>query len=532
MSSTPLAITGPQVCWNRTTSSCRACSSIRLAVPVSRPSSEVAARGRACPAGPRPGAAGPSRPRAPDGVDRRSAPAVARARRTPGRRSKCDEQLDDHLVQRAAGVVAQSTSSWQMPASSSTSRCTSAYCPCSTTSRLASSTTGAEVGRFAGELGVQAPTSGAAPAGSTNSPPTRQQRVVPGGAGARPVVGQLLVALEDLLDHDPGAAGRARPADAGSRAGRPARPGGRSAGRRPCPRAPGEQQRVGRVEDLRVLHPDRGQGVDVEEPPVVELLVRDPPVREPVPLLGRPARRAAGPRCPGGPGTRGRSSAARLAVRPVEGSRRRASTLPMRWPSTGISSGWFRRPQSTSNHAAYGEAGPSRSTDHSAALSRRRRRHRHVVGHDVRRPRPCRWSAQAVRPAGRTPAAHRPARTAGSGRRRRTRASSRARPAGRGQVGVRDPEAEPGTGTTVGGVVEAEARRAAAAGRWPVGTGRSAARPDAAAGQDERRRGTRIRTVLPAAVARVRSAGDRSARVGGVEPRPASASPYSWHGQQ
>ena len=45
-----------------------------------------------------------------------------------------------------------------------------------------------------------------------------------------------------------------------------------------------EQHGVGLGEDLRVLDPDRDQRVDVEEPPVVELLVADPPVREPVVL--------------------------------------------------------------------------------------------------------------------------------------------------------------------------------------------------------------------------------------------------------
>ena len=103
-------------------------------------------------------------------------------------------------------------------------------------SRLASSTTALEVGRLAGELGVERRSAARRAAGSTNSRRPRQQRVVPGRARARPVAGQLLVALEDLLDDHPRAAGRLAQPPRGSRAGRPARRGGRCAARRRGPR--------------------------------------------------------------------------------------------------------------------------------------------------------------------------------------------------------------------------------------------------------------------------------------------------------
>ena len=57
-----------------------------------------------------------------------------------------------------------------------------------------------------------------------------QQRVVARRAGAPPRVGQLLVALEDLLDDDPGVP---RGAVRGSRRGRRGRRGGRCGSRRP-----------------------------------------------------------------------------------------------------------------------------------------------------------------------------------------------------------------------------------------------------------------------------------------------------------
>ena len=48
---------------------------------------------------------------------------------------------------------------------------------------------------------------------------------------------------------------------------------------------PAEDQAVDVLEDQLVLDPDAGQLGDVEEPPVVDLLGRDPPVREAVHLV-------------------------------------------------------------------------------------------------------------------------------------------------------------------------------------------------------------------------------------------------------
>ena len=48
-----------------------------------------------------------------------------------------------------------------------------------------------------------------------------------------------------------------------------------------------EREAVHLVEHRRVLHPQRGQLVDVEEAAVVDLLGRDAPVREPVRLRVR-----------------------------------------------------------------------------------------------------------------------------------------------------------------------------------------------------------------------------------------------------
>ncbi len=70
-------------------------------------------------------------------------------------------------------------------------------------------------------------------AGSTKTPHDLGQRVVAGGAVDRPLVGQLLAGLEDLLDEQPRRRRRpARAAGSGSRAGRRDRPGGRPAARR------------------------------------------------------------------------------------------------------------------------------------------------------------------------------------------------------------------------------------------------------------------------------------------------------------
>jgi hypothetical protein len=115
------------------------------------------------------------------------------------------------------------------------------------------------------------------------------QRVVAGRAVAGPVRRQLLLALEDLLHDDVGtpAVGPSGLRQASQVAARVREAVG-VVDPEAVEHAVGEQVEqhpVGRLEDDRVLDADRGQGVDVEEPAVVELLVRHAPVREPVPLL-------------------------------------------------------------------------------------------------------------------------------------------------------------------------------------------------------------------------------------------------------
>jgi len=109
-------------------------------------------------------------------------------------------------------------------------------------------------------------------------------RVVAGGAGHGPVGGNVLVRLEDLLRHHP------RPARGLGEAGVvPARIG--QAVRVVDPEGVDvalvvevEEQFVGGLEHLGVLHPDRREGADVEESAVVEFLVGHPPVGEAVVL--------------------------------------------------------------------------------------------------------------------------------------------------------------------------------------------------------------------------------------------------------
>ncbi len=124
------------------------------------------------------------------------------------------------------------------------------------------------------------------------------QRVVAGRARAGEVAGQVLLALEDLLDHGPGPVGRALEiAQVAARIG--------EAVGMVDPVAVDhalalqlQQRAMGRLEHGGVLDPHRGEGVHVEEAPVVQLLVGDLPVREPVPLavqqIGEPEVLGAG----------------------------------------------------------------------------------------------------------------------------------------------------------------------------------------------------------------------------------------------
>jgi hypothetical protein len=112
------------------------------------------------------------------------------------------------------------------------------------------------------------------------------ERVVPGGARAPPVGRQLLGPGEDLLAGHPGAAGRlGQPVQVAARVGEPVgvvhpqavdQPFGHQA----------QQQAVGRGEHVLVLHPDRDEGGDVEEPPPVQFGGGGPPAGQPVVLGG------------------------------------------------------------------------------------------------------------------------------------------------------------------------------------------------------------------------------------------------------
>ena len=64
-----------------------------------------------------------------------------------------------------------------------------------------------------------------------------------------------------------------------------------------------DEQGVALREDLGVLDPDRDERVDVEEPAVVQLLVADPPVRQPVVLGVQQVGQRRGPRYQAGPAT-------------------------------------------------------------------------------------------------------------------------------------------------------------------------------------------------------------------------------------
>ena len=113
------------------------------------------------------------------------------------------------------------------------------------------------------------------------------QELVAGGAGGGPRLRQLLARRQDLLGHDVDLAARARlePPEIVGGVVEPvgvidAQPGHRSLAHE------AEEQAVGRLEHLRLLHPDGGQLVDVEEAPVVDLLAGDAPVGGAVRLVG------------------------------------------------------------------------------------------------------------------------------------------------------------------------------------------------------------------------------------------------------
>src|SRR4051794_19906438 len=110
------------------------------------------------------------------------------------------------------------------------------------------------------------------------------QRVVPRGPRAVPVGWERLVTLDDLLDDHPGPVGGCRElSQIATRIGQPVGV--------VDPQAldlalvhQRDKERVALCEDQWVLDSDGGEGVDIEEPPVVQLLVAHPPVGKSVVL--------------------------------------------------------------------------------------------------------------------------------------------------------------------------------------------------------------------------------------------------------
>ncbi len=110
------------------------------------------------------------------------------------------------------------------------------------------------------------------------------EEVVAGRAGAGPGLGQLLPRLQDLLHDDPRGRGplpqrcQVRPRLAQTIDVIEPKPGDMALVDQT------EHQPVGVLEELRVLHAQPHQGVDIEEPPVVELLAAGLPVAKPIVL--------------------------------------------------------------------------------------------------------------------------------------------------------------------------------------------------------------------------------------------------------
>ena len=122
------------------------------------------------------------------------------------------------------------------------------------------------------------------PGGVDEQAADQGQGVVSRGARAGPV-GQFLAVRQDLLHHDPGAAGLGgQPGQVAARVGQPVGVVHPQPVDQPLVHQ-AQQHPVGGVEHVRVLDPDRDERVDVEEPPVVELGGRVVPVGEPVVLL-------------------------------------------------------------------------------------------------------------------------------------------------------------------------------------------------------------------------------------------------------
>ncbi len=200
---------------------------------------------------------------------------------------------------------------------------------------------------------------------------------------ARPVPRKPLVALEDLLDHDPCTAGRGgEPPQVAARVRQPVRMVDAEAVDLALP-AQRDQQGVREGEHRRVLDADRHEGVHVEEPAVVELLVAHPPVGQPVvlgveqlrqaqPLGPRPDREhlfvVAQDRLRPGPVDDQLSGGQALTDAAAEHGheQRLARHVPL-----DVEPGGVRRGRAVTQHR------PQRQVEG------RGRRHRHVVGDDV-----------------------------------------------------------------------------------------------------------------------------------------------------
>ena len=248
----PLAITGPQVCWNRTANSSAQdppsagrCGSSRVRGRGRTTTSRARGRPRArcsrarSAAAPRTAASRGGRARPGDDVG-----AVAVHRHEQGR-----EGTRAPTAAVAGDDVGRSTSSARRP-----SRQHLGDDVVDDHLRLASVTTSSRVSRSLRHHG-QSRSSGVAhrrvDESTLHAPQQRRSRWCRRSGQS---LGQPLVALEDLLDDDPGVVRSPRRAAPGSRPGRPGRRGGRSGGRRPIPSAMQvDEQRVGRVEDDGVL---------------------------------------------------------------------------------------------------------------------------------------------------------------------------------------------------------------------------------------------------------------------------------------
>ncbi len=288
------------------------------------------------------------------------------------------------------------------------------------------------------------------------------ERVVARRPGRPPGLRQVLARLEDLLDDRPPVARRlGQPVEVALRVGQAVG----VVDPQPVDRALVHQlqdQRVGRVEDRRVLDPQAGEGVDREEPAVVEVGVRAPPVDQLVVLAGvHLLRRPA-------PGARRDREAVVVVVQlgcPSPPPRRRPRAPRRRPPSRAPGCGPCRRRTPSRCRTPRRGRCPGRAAARPTTTARPRRRRRPCGWAPGRAPGRARAGA-APRRTGRSRPARRAPRRCARGRPCRTRgccprpsaAGERSRRASpRGRPGSRPPRRRPPGGT----------RRGPAAGRWP-----------------------------------------------------------------